>query len=245
MKLKSLSLTLLRNAEGVGTGSAPSTEATAGEGGATEAAPTSLLSSPPDPQGATGVAPGTNPSSPPPAEGGTQGEGGQAEGAAPEAPSPFDLSSLSLPEGFEIPEEQGTALAEILNSEDLSPQERGQKLVDLYQTQLTQVTEQIHNAGREAWEGLNNQWREQVQELPEFKGRVDEELGAIKQTLVSLGADKEFFDTLNLTGFGNTPAGLKMFHILTKPFREGGAVGGGSQAPRTYAPGERLFKTQE
>lgn len=243
MKFKTLMRTL--SAEGLGSGAAPSAEAPPAEGTAVEAAPSSLLSNATDQPNATEVASGATAATPPPAEGGLEGEGGQAEGAAPEAPLLFDPSALTLPEGFEIPEEQGAALAELLNDDKISPQERGQKLVDLYQTQLSQAAEQMAAQGREAWEAVNNQWRSQVQELPEFKGRVDEELGAIKQTLVSLGADQEFFDALNVTGFGNTPAGLKMFHILTKPFREGGPVGGGLQAPRTYAPGDRLYKTQE
>lgn len=173
-----------------------------------------------------------------PAEGGTA-EGGTGEGEA----VALTVADIKLPEGVELDDDQGKAFIDIMNDKDLSPADRANKLFEVYQGNLQMLAEQQENAALEAWNNTNADWQKQVSEMPEFKGKMDAELGAIKQALLSVGATKETFDALTLTGFGNNPHGLKLLHSLTKPYREGKAVGSGVQ-PRTNSNrASRMYPT--
>lgn len=153
----------------------------------------------------------------------------QEAALAPAAPAPaaFDASALTLPEGFAADDERLTAFAEAVNGEG-TPQERGQRLFDLYSSEVARA----NAAAQEQWDNLQAQWREEVNALPEFKGRVESELGGIKQALISLGADDAFFSVMDTTGAGSNPLVLSMLHKLTAPYREGRPVNGGAQAPK-------------
>lgn len=163
------------------------------------------------------------------------GEGGEAapeqgaegaEGGAGFRPAQkLDASALVIPEGFAFQEEQSAAFVELLNDENLSAQERGQKLLDLYAAKIGELTTAGQEAAVAAWTEMNNQWREEVRALPEFAKDLEGTLGATKQALIANGATKEFFDALDLTGAGNNPHVIQMLHKLAKPYIEGKAVG--------------------
>lgn len=154
----------------------------------------------------------------------SQAGGGEAE-AEVEA---FDVAKLTLPEGFELPEELGGEFTKLVNGE-MSPQERGQALLDLYVKQVEDQAKAGAEAGAKAWADLNAQWRDEIKALPEFAGKVDEELGATKQALLAAGATPEFFKALDLTGAGNNSHIVQMFHKLTQHLREGKGVSGGAK----------------
>lgn len=154
----------------------------------------------------------------------TQAGGGEAE-AEVEA---FDVAKLTLPEGFELPEELGGEFTKLVNDE-MSPQERGQALLDLYAKQVESQARAGAEAGAKAWADLNTQWRDEIKALPEFAGKLDEELGATKQALLAAGATPDFFKALDLTGAGNNPHVVQMFHKLTQHLREGKGVSGGAK----------------
>ena len=158
----------------------------------------------------------------PPAE----GEAAKTE----DAPAAFDLAAVTLPEGVTLDAEVGVSFAEILSNAELSPQERGQKLLDLHTSALKTVSEsvatQLVEANMAKFTEMNNTWRQEILQLPEFKDNPEAEGGKVMQALLAIGADEKFFDALNLTGAGNHPAILQVLHRLTKPFMEGGAVSG-------------------
>lgn len=198
--------------------------------GATAAPSASLLSNPPVVESA------------PAGEGaeGAQSEGGEAP-VAGQSPAPaFDPAQLTLPEGITITPEETSAFAEILNGE-FSPQERGQKLLDLYFSQQEALNKAGQEAAISAWNTMNEQWREEVRAMPEFAGDLQAKLGGIKQALTTLGADENFFSALDLTGAGNNPHVLRMLAKLTAPYIEGGAVGG--ETTSTVASKERMLAT--
>lgn len=152
----------------------------------------------------------------------TQAGGGEAEVEA------FDVAKLTLPEGFELPEELGGEFTKLVNDE-MTPQERGQALLDLYVKQVESQAKAGVETGAKAWTDLNAQWRDEIKALPEFAGKLDEELGATKQALLAAGATPDFFKALDLTGAGNNPHVVQMFHKLTQHLREGKGVSGGAK----------------
>lgn len=174
---------------------------------------------------------GTTPSPEPSALSGEDTQAGgqdtQAGGEA-EAIEAFDVAKLALPEGFELPEELGKEFTKLVNDK-MTPQERGQALLDLYTKQVEDQAKAGVEAGAKAWADLNAQWRDEIKALPEFAGKVDEELGATKQALLAAGATPEFFKALDLTGAGNNSHIVQMFHKLTQHLREGKGVSGGAK----------------
>lgn len=178
-----------------------------------------------------------------PAEGEAKPEGETA--AEVEAPAAFDPAALTLPEGFTLDEENSKAFAELLSDDKLPPQERGQKLVELHTAALKQsveaAIEQSKLAAAESYKKMNDDWRAQIKELPEFKANPDAEAGKVMQALISVGADEKFFQALDLTGAGNNPAILQVLHRLTKPYFEGGAVGNQGKAPSAKRLGDNIF----
>lgn len=158
---------------------------------------------------------------------GAQSEGGEAAGAEQSPAVAFDVAQLQLPEGVSFSETEAAAFAEVLNS-DLSPQERGQKLVELYLSSQEALNKAGQEAAVTAWNEMNLNWRKELEALPEFEGNVSAKLGEVKQALITLGADQQFFQALDLTGAGNNPHVVKMLAKLTVPYIEGQSVGGTS-----------------
>lgn len=162
-----------------------------------------------------------------------------------EAPATFDLAAVKLTEGFELDAEVGKSFSEILTKEDLSPQERGQQLMDLHTTAIKSAVESAVQQHTEAnltqFKTMNDTWRAEILALPEFKDNPDEVGGKMMQALVSVGADQKFFDALDLTGAGNHPAIVQVLHRLTKPLMEGGAVHGAGPQAAKKEPGANIY----
>ena len=173
----------------------------------------------------------------------TKAEGDEAK--AEEAPVVFDATKLTLTEGVELSEEAVKVFTDLLNNSKLTPQERGQQLVDLHVKALEDhaksVTEAVAKANMETWTKMNDEWRAQIAKLPEFKNNPDGEAGKIFQTLTTLGAGKDFFAAVDLTGAGNHPAILQMLHKLVQPFVEGKAVGGEAKPTVRKQPGANMY----
>jgi hypothetical protein len=219
----------LRNAEGAEGGGAGAADAAAGAGdvASTEA----QAESPVDAPASTFLTEAAKP-----AEGETKVPPESEPKVEGEAPAAFDLAAIKLPEGFELSEETGKLFSEVLGNDKLSPQERGQQLLDLHTKTLgdmqTAMQEQMATQSRETWTKMNDEWRGQIKDLPEFKANPDAEAGKILQALKAVGADESFFAAMDLTGAGNHPVVMQVLHRLAKPFLEGGAVvGSGKTAP--------------
>jgi len=167
--------------------------------------------------------------------------------AAPEAevPAAFDAATATLPEGVTLDEEVSKSFSDILGNAELSPQERGQQLLDLHTKALGDLqkssAEATAAANLESWTKTNDAWRAEIKELPEFKANPDAEVGKIMQALVAVGADEKFFAAVDLTGAGNNPAIMQVLHRLAQPFLEGGAVSGNGKAVSAKRLGDNIY----
>jgi hypothetical protein len=128
---------------------------------------------------------------------------------------------------------------EVMNDSALSPKERLQKLVDL-QANLVQ---RANEASEAAWTGMQNQWRQEAEALPDIGGaKLPETLATIKKGLDLSGADKAFYEAMVLTGAGNNPHVIRVLHALTKNLSESKPVLG--EPPKGKLPLEaRLYPT--
>jgi hypothetical protein len=157
----------------------------------------------------------------------------------------FDAATLTLPEGVTLDEESTKAFSDVLSDEKLTPQERGQKLVDMHVSALAAmretVTSELTTANLKAFSDMNAEWSKQTKELPEFKANPDAEMGKIFQALKTVGADEKFFQAVDLTGAGNHPAILQVLHRLVQPFLEGGSVNGDSKTVAKRELGANIY----
>jgi len=158
--------------------------------------------------------------------------------AADPAPEPLIIDNITLPEGVTIADEAMTEFLDVMNDTELSVADRAQKLVDLQLGQSALAEE----AQQEAWTGVQNEWREAAVALPEIGGdKLPSTLADIKSGLDKLGADKETYAALDLTGAGNHPAIIKILHAATAHLTEGRPTPDGRPAGGNLTQAERMF----
>ncbi|MBM61909.1 MAG: hypothetical protein CL484_03035 [Acidobacteria bacterium] len=140
-------------------------------------------------------------------------------------PEPITIDAITLPEGFEIAEDQQEAFLSVLNDPELSRAEVANKLIEMQATQGMNNAETLQAALTEQWNNTQREWQQQLTALPEIGGeRLDETLAEVKTGMEAAGATKEVFDALDVTGAGNHPQIVQFLHKVTAGFREGAPV---------------------
>lgn len=196
-----------------------------------------------------GGTPTTPAASEPPKEGeapktelGKPGEPPKAEPAAA-----FDPAKLQVPEGMKTDDPLFKSFAETFGDAKLSPQERGQKLLDIYKDGIKAVQDQ----GRQLWETTNADWIKAVKADPEIGGaKFEATKTSIAKAIDSLGpADAVAFrQGLDATGAGNHPAIWRGLAKMAASLTEGGHVTGNpatKEAPdigSTFFPNSNMKK---
>lgn len=141
------------------------------------------------------------------------------------APAAFDPAKLTLPEGMKSDDPFFKTYFEVMSDDKLAPQERGQKLIDLYHGALKQVGE----ANTEAWKTVNANWVKEVKADPEIGGaKFDQTKATIARAIDSIGPEKAaaFRQALDVTGIGNHPAFWRGMAAMAARLTEGGHVAG-------------------
>lgn len=169
------------------------------------------------------------------------GEGNPPATPPAEPAAPLTVQDITLPEGVSIPDETMTEFLGLMNDAQLSPNERANKLINLQQNFITSSLEAVGKQLETNWKDTQDQWRSQSQALPEIGGaKLPETLATIKKGLDAVGASKETYAALDLTGAGNHPEVIRVLHALTKNLAEGRPVSGGpTKGPLTHA--DKMF----
>lgn len=151
----------------------------------------------------------------------------------PEAPKPevvaFDPTKLTLPEGMKTDDPVFKDFTSTFADEKLGPQERGQKLIDLYNKAVTGLREQT----LKVWNDTNEAWKNEVRKDAEIGGaKFEATKTTITKAIDSLGPELSvaFRQGLDATGAGNHPAIWKGLAKLAERLTEGGHVSGNPPA---------------
>lgn len=159
------------------------------------------------------------------------------EPEADPAPEPLTAEALTLPEGFEADEATLSSFVETINNADLTPQERAENLLALHAQMQETTATQMHDA----WTQTQEQWRTEVQSLPEIGGQnLDQTLGSIAQVVDRYGG-AEAREAFDLTGAGNHPAIIKLMASIAKDLNEAPPVSGAPPAGEPKSRAERMF----
>lgn len=136
--------------------------------------------------------------------------------------TPLTVESISFEKGVEVNEGARDEFLGILNDRELSPAEQAQKLVDL-QTRLAREASETSST---SWEGLQTQWRDEVQSDPEIGGqKLEGVLTGVAKVIDQYGSP-ELRQVMDLTGAGNNIHVIKFLNNVAKNLNEGGPVRG-------------------
>ena len=139
------------------------------------------------------------------------------EPAPPEAPTVYE--PFKLPDSFQRDEKAMGEFTDYLK-DIKAPQEFGQKLVDLYAREATNLYEQQ----RSAWSDTVNGWKEDVLADPELGGsRTATVLSRCGAVLEQFGTP-ELRQMFNLTGTGNHPEMVRFLNKVGSFLSEGKPV---------------------
>ena len=134
---------------------------------------------------------------------------------------------IKAPEGVELVPETVEAFLTIMNDQALSRAELAQKLVDLQVSESLKANEAATVAAQTLWTETQAQWQKDAKALPDIGGdKLPETLSTIKRGLDVIGADKAFYEAMDLTGAGNHPAIIRVLFAATKGLVEGAPISG-------------------
>ena len=173
-----------------------------------------------------------------PAEGEAKPEGEKKPDEAAKPEEPVKYEPFKLPEGVTLDEAKLGDFTKIA-AEARIPQDVAQKMVDLYTSELKQLTE----APMRAWTELQNQWQNEVRNDPEIGGaKLDQNLAMIKNGLKNLLGEQsgKFFEALNVTGAGNNPDIVRGLFKAAQPHAPATPVSG-KPGGSTKSPGATLY----
>ncbi len=138
------------------------------------------------------------------------------ETPAPEAPVQLDLK---LPDGFTVDDTAMASLKEVVSDQNLSPQERGQKLVDLYAKQV----EALNASNAKAWTDTQAGWQAELSSDPVLGGdKMPAALEVIGKAFDQYGdKDGRAREAFDITGAGNNPHIVRMIHKMAEALSEG------------------------
>lgn len=138
-----------------------------------------------------------------------------------EAPEPFDVKSLKIPEGVEVPEEVMKSFGEVATKHALRG-EAAQEVFDLGQ----KVAAQVHEANMKAWADTQKKWRDEITADKDFGGEKLKPTLAKVSKLMDRFADPGWRDVLNATYMGNNPLLIRTLARMADAFTEPGHVAG-------------------
>jgi hypothetical protein len=156
-------------------------------------------------------------------------EAGQAAEAKAVPAEGFDPTKFTPPEGFTVDPERMTAFAETLNAADLSPQDRGSKLIELGNKMVEDAVKKVGEANTKAWTDTIGQWEKEIKADATLGGdKLQPALQTIAKAIDRLGPERAtaFKQAMTITGAGSNPAIVRGMYELSKLVTEGGHVPG-------------------
>lgn len=155
----------------------------------------------------------------------------------PDEAAVLDVAKITLPEGFKRDDALFKEFSDVMGNKELAPQERGQKLVDLYTNAVQSAVKQVGDANTKAWDDVKTAWETEIRNDEKVgKDNLKPNLAKIDSVLKArLGeADaKAFKAALDVTGAGSNPAVYRGMVKLAELLGEGthvpGNPGGGKQ----------------
>lgn len=158
----------------------------------------------------------------------------KAEGEAPapakealaETPPARTYDTFKVPDGLKLDDTRVKTFTAILDNAELSHQDRGQKLVDLFVDEVKNVQKARDDYQREVFDTLQNGWKEELRTDPQVGGnRLETSLGRAKWVVEQFGGSEkqtaELLAQLSYTGMGNNAGLVRLLDNVAEMLSEG------------------------
>ena len=165
------------------------------------------------------------------------------EGEASGAPEKY--SDFKLPEGLELSPEVVTEVSSLFKEMNLS-QTQAQKLVDFHSKTLSETAAAVSKTNMDGWLAQKATWKTEIKADPEIGGKLGEVKARIGALYTALGPEnaqlvKDFKSAMDLTGAGDNPAFIKLFHKLAERLGEGSPVAGSTAKPKPGSAAQAMY----
>lgn len=146
--------------------------------------------------------------------------------------APEKYEAFKLPENFVMTEAQTTDVQKLFKEQGFT-QAQAQAMVDYYAS----MSQSAMKEQRDAYTTQRKEWKDAVLADPEMKdfNSVRTGIGRMIDGLGDAALAKEFRQAMDLTGAGDHPAFVKLFHKLATKYSEGKPATGG--VPNVTRPG--------
>jgi hypothetical protein len=182
----------------------------------------------------------------------------KAEGEAPapakealaETPPARTYENFKVPEGLKLDDARIKDFTSILDNAELSHQDRGQKLVDMFVDEATKLTAARDQHQRDVFDQLQNGWKEELRTDPQVGGnRLETSLGRAKWVVEQFGGDEKqvgsLLAQLSYTGMGNNVGLVRLLDNVAEMLSEGEIVPASPRpAKDTRSRADRWYEKQ-
>lgn len=173
----------------------------------------------------------------------------KTEVKAAEPPAPRTYEAFVAPDGIKLDDKQVSALTGILDSGELSHQQRAQELMNLHFNEIKRVNDQALAHQQDVWKTMQDRWKDDFRKDPQLGGNREEtSLGLAKSVVEQFGGSPEqvaeTLAMLSYTGAGNHVGLVRVLHAVGQLLSEGdfkpatppSASPKGDRASRWYKP---------
>lgn len=164
--------------------------------------------------------------------------GDKPEGEKPpeEAPKPiFEFQPYKLPEGVKLDDKGIAEFNTVLTDDKMTPQDRGQKLMDMYTEAMTNYDKQLRQQQHTAFAETRKAWRTLAMSDEVIGGSGHQtamkSVASARDMFVPEGERKEFNDFLRITGAGDNPAFLRFLYRVDRKLAEPSPMPPGGKPP--------------
>lgn len=143
--------------------------------------------------------------------------------ALAEKPQARTYEAFKVPDGVSLAQKETQEFTAVLDDDKLSPQERGQKLVDLYVREAQRLVKEQSVHQRKVWNQFTEQLKTDLKSDPDLGGnREQTTLGIAKAVLEQLGGSKaQVSDTLAMldhSGMSNYVGVIRLLNNVYDKF---------------------------
>lgn len=164
-----------------------------------------------------------------------------AEKALAETPPARTYETFKVPDGLKLDDARVKDFTTILDNGELSHQDRGQKLMDMFVEEATRLAASRDQHQRDVFDQLQNGWKEELRTDAQVGGnRLETSLGRAKWVVEQFGGDEkqvgDLLAQLSYTGMGNNVGLVRMLDNLAEILSEGEIVPASPHLPKDTRP---------
>lgn len=157
--------------------------------------------------------------------------------ALAEVPPARTYEDFKLPDSVKLDPERVKSFTTILDNAELSHQDRGQQLVDLFVSEMQNVQKARDQHQIAVFNEMQNAWKEDLRNDPDLGGnRIETSLGQAKWVIEQWGGTKEqqqqLVAQLSYTGMGNNVGMVRLLNNIAEILGEGEVVPASPIAPK-------------